>query len=82
MSWTTPAKLKAQVQKLWDRGLLLSSLIGGESVSPSPDAERARLQGVKRLFYRSARLDCPTLKWRQALPHCVAQRQPPHSGNQ
>jgi len=34
MSWTTPAELKAQVQKLWDRGLLLSSLIGGESVFP------------------------------------------------
>jgi len=34
MSWTTPAELKAQVQKLWDRGLILSSLIGGESVFP------------------------------------------------
>ena len=34
MSWTTPAELKAQVQKLWDRGLLLSSLISGESVFP------------------------------------------------
>ena len=34
MSWTTPAVLKAQVQKLWDRGLLLSSLISGESVFP------------------------------------------------
>lgn len=28
MSWTTPADLKAQLQKLWDRGLLLSSLTG------------------------------------------------------
>ena len=34
MSWTTPAELKTQVQKLWDRGLILSSLIGGESVFP------------------------------------------------
>lgn len=34
MNWTTPAELKAQVQKLWDRGLILSSLIGGESVFP------------------------------------------------
>ena len=34
MSWTTPAELKAQVQKLWDRGIILSSLIGGESVFP------------------------------------------------
>ena len=29
MSWTTPAELKAQVQKLWDRGIILSSLIVG-----------------------------------------------------
>jgi hypothetical protein len=34
MIWTTPAELKAQVQKLWDRGIILSSLIGGESVFP------------------------------------------------
>ena len=34
MSWTTPAELKAQVQKLWDRGIILSSLISGESVFP------------------------------------------------
>ena len=34
MSWTTPADLKAQLQKLWDRGLLLSTLIGGEEIFP------------------------------------------------
>lgn len=34
MSWTTPTDLKAQVQKLWDRGLLLASLAGGEPVCP------------------------------------------------
>ena len=34
MNWTTPAELKGQVQKLWDRGLILSSLIGGDSVFP------------------------------------------------
>lgn len=34
MTWTTPSDLKAQVQKLWDRGLLLASLAGGESVLP------------------------------------------------
>ncbi|MEI7826043.1 MAG: Wadjet anti-phage system protein JetD domain-containing protein [Chlorobiaceae bacterium] len=34
MNWTTPAELKAQVQKLWDRGLILSAMIGGESVFP------------------------------------------------
>jgi len=34
MKWTTPTNLKAQVQKLWNRGLLLASLSGGESVFP------------------------------------------------
>jgi len=34
MSWTTSSELKTQVQKLWDRGIILSSLIGGESVFP------------------------------------------------
>lgn len=34
MKWTTPVDLKAQVQKLWDRGLLLASLSGGEAVFP------------------------------------------------
>jgi hypothetical protein len=34
MNWTTPAELKAQVQKLWDRGLLLSVFCGGEELFP------------------------------------------------
>lgn len=34
MNWTTPADLRAQVQKLWDRGLLLSALAGGETIFP------------------------------------------------
>jgi hypothetical protein len=34
MRWTTPTDLKAQVQKLWDRGLLLAFLSGGASVFP------------------------------------------------
>jgi len=44
MKWTTPADLKAQVNKLWDRGLLLASLSGGEAIFPrrlkfkSPDS--------------------------------------------
>jgi len=44
MKWTTPADLKAQVRKLWDRGLLLASLAGGETLFPrrltlrSPDS--------------------------------------------
>lgn len=34
MSWTRPVNLRAQVQKLWDRGELLSSLVTGESLFP------------------------------------------------
>ena len=34
MMWTTPSDLKAQVRKLWDRGLLLASLANGEAVFP------------------------------------------------
>lgn len=34
MSWTSPADLKGQVQKLWNRGILLSTLIGGEEIFP------------------------------------------------
>ena len=34
MSWTTPADLRAQVQKLWDRGEILASLVSAESLFP------------------------------------------------
>ena len=34
MNWTTPADLRAQVQKLWERGVLLAGLTAGESFAP------------------------------------------------
>jgi hypothetical protein len=34
MSWTAPDDLKAQVQKLWDRGAMLASLADGPSLFP------------------------------------------------
>lgn len=34
MKWTTPADLKVQVRRLWDRGLLLSAVVSGEEVFP------------------------------------------------
>ena len=34
MSWTTPSDLRAQIQKLWDKGLILASLAGGEALFP------------------------------------------------
>ena len=34
MSWTRPGELRAQVQKLWDRGELLASLVRAEPLFP------------------------------------------------
>lgn len=34
MTWTTPADLETEVQRLWDRGLLLASIANGESIFP------------------------------------------------
>ncbi len=34
MTWTRPVDLRVQVQKLWDRGELLASLVTGESLFP------------------------------------------------
>ena len=34
MSWTTPVDVRAQVQKLWDRGLVLSCLVTQEALFP------------------------------------------------
>lgn len=34
MSWTSPVELRAQLQKLWDRGELLASLVTGQSLFP------------------------------------------------
>jgi hypothetical protein len=34
MNWTTPADLRAQLQKLWERGDILASMVSGEPVFP------------------------------------------------
>ena len=34
MNWTTPNDVRHQVQRLWDRGLLLSALCEGDSLFP------------------------------------------------
>ena len=41
MSWTTPADLRAQVQKLWDKGELLRPCVQGYALFP----RRLRLTG-------------------------------------
>ena len=49
MSWTTPADLRAQVQKLWDKGQLLAAVVQG---APPSDGNA--------LFPRRLRLTVPT----------------------
>ena len=34
MSWTKPADVRAQVQRLWDKGLILASLVTAEALFP------------------------------------------------
>jgi len=34
MPWTTPADLRAQVQKRWDRGEILAARVTGEALFP------------------------------------------------
>jgi len=41
VSWTTPADIRAQVQKLWDRGVVPTSVCGDESIFPL----RLRMKG-------------------------------------
>ncbi len=41
MIWTSPANLRAQVKKLWDRGEILASLVSGEPLPP----KRLQLKG-------------------------------------
>jgi hypothetical protein len=41
MIWTSPANLRAQVKKLWDRGEILASLVSGEPLFP----KRLQLKG-------------------------------------
>lgn len=41
MNWTRPPDLRAQVQKLWDRGELLAALVTGESLFPKRLAIKA-----------------------------------------
>lgn len=34
MTWTAPSDLRAQVQRLWDKGLMLSCLVNGDAIFP------------------------------------------------
>ena len=67
MSWTRPAGLRAQVQKLWDRGDVLASLVSGEPLFPRrlllkgpTSAEMAERFDAVRAWVAELR----------AMPHC------------
>jgi hypothetical protein len=45
MNWTTPAELKAQVQKWWDRGELLSALVEPSQEATALFPRRLRFKG-------------------------------------
>ncbi|MEF8731822.1 MAG: Wadjet anti-phage system protein JetD domain-containing protein [Candidatus Accumulibacter meliphilus] len=67
MSWTRPAGLRVQVQKLWDRGDVLASLVSGEPLFPRrlllkgpTSAEMAERFDAVRAWVAELR----------AMPHC------------
>jgi hypothetical protein len=74
MSWTTPSDLRAQVQRLWDRGLLLTERANGTDLfprrlhfkGPNPSQMAERFEDVRRWI---ARLDAEArfyrIVWRQ-----------------
>ncbi|MBE2260725.1 MAG: hypothetical protein IAE88_17845 [Rhodobacteraceae bacterium] len=67
MNWTRPLELRAQVQKLWDSGELLASLVTGESFFP----RRLRLKGPTSTEM-AERFDA-VRAWvadLRAMPHC------------
>lgn len=76
MTWTRPADLRAQVQKLWDRGDLLAALATGEQLFPQrlqlkgpASAEMANRFGEIRAWIADLR----------ELPHCrIEMRQVNH----
>lgn len=56
MPWTSAPDLRAQTQKLWDKGTLLSELVSLRSENPGSFPRRLRLQGPNTLEL-SARFD-------------------------
>ena len=64
--WTTPADLRRQVQRLWDRGVLLASLVTGET--PFPRRLTLRRPGSTELRDRFAEVRAWVAALR-SLPH-------------
>ena len=67
MSWTRPAALRAQVQKLWDRGDLLGSVVTGEPLFPRRLALRGPSSQEMSDRFDEVRAWIGELR---AMPHC------------
>ncbi len=67
MSWTKPTDLRAQVQKLWDRGELLASLATGDSLFPKRLALKGPTSAEMADRFDEARAWIGEIR---AMPHC------------
>ncbi len=70
MSWTTPLDLRAQVQKLWERGELLASLVTGEPIFPKRLALRSPTSAEMAERFDAVRAWIAALR---LMPHCRVQ---------
>jgi hypothetical protein len=67
MTWTSPVDLHAQVQKLWDRGELLASLVTGESLFPKRLVLKSPTSAEMADRFEKARIWISELR---VMPHC------------
>jgi hypothetical protein len=67
MSWTRPAGLRAQVQKLWERGEMLASLVSGESLFPRRLVLKGPTSAEMAERFDAVRAWVAELR---AMPHC------------
>ena len=67
MNWTRPADLRAQVQKLWDRGALLASMVSGEALFPNRLLLKCPTSTEMANHFDDVRLWISELR---AMPHC------------
>lgn len=70
MNWTQPADLRAQVQRLWDRGALLASMVTGESLFPNRLLLKCPTSAEMANHFDDVRLWISELR---AMPHCRLQ---------
>ncbi|WP_354686748.1 DUF3322 domain-containing protein [Cupriavidus necator] len=67
MNWSRPADLRAQVQKLWDRGDILSALVCGDTLFPKRLTLRVPTSGELTEGFEAVRNWLGELK---QMPHC------------